>query len=70
MGGGGGGAGGAIRLVAGTATLGSNLVTATGSAGGVCTCGSQYPAGAGGSGRIAVHASTLSGTTSPVYLLE
>ena len=49
---GGDGAGGSILLVCGTATLGSNLITATG----------------GGIGRIAVHHSgAVTGTTSPSF---
>jgi len=66
MGGGGGGAGGAVRIVAGTATLGANLITANGASGGVCTCGVAN-SGAGGAGRIAVKAAAVTGTTNPAF---
>lgn len=55
----GGGAGGSIQLSGGTLTLGSNLVQAIGGAQGA---GTQ-----GGTGRIAVHATSKSGTSNPAY---
>ena len=67
MGGGGGGAGGAIRIVATTAALGDGLVGAGGASGGACSCAAFTNSGAGGAGRIAVQAGTISGTTVPVY---
>ena len=71
MGGGGGGAGGGIRIVAKTATLGAQLVVASGEIGGQCGNNSPpnthagYPAGNGGDGRIEVTATTVTGTTAP-----
>jgi hypothetical protein len=58
---GGGGAGGSVLIVCATATLGSGLIT---SAAG----GATVKAGAGSTGRIAVHHSgTVTGTTSPTF---
>jgi hypothetical protein len=67
MGAGGGGAGGSIRIVTAAATLGTNLVTATGQAGGSCTCGGYGAGGAGGSGRIQVTSANATGTTTPAF---
>ncbi len=74
MGGGGGGSGGAVEILSTTAaTLGANLVRATGAGGGICSCGiivgpeRAWPAGRGGDGRIDINASSASGTTSPAY---
>lgn len=75
-GGGGGGKGGnagAILINAGTATLGSSLVSATGGSGGtggtLGTGGSGGSAGSNGAtgdnGKIAVNSSTSSGSTNP-----
>ena len=67
MGGGGGGAGGAVRIISSTtATLGANLVTATGAGGGVCSGGSAG-AGVGGVGRVGIKATASTGTTNPVF---
>ena len=57
---------GAIRLVSSNATLGAGLVTSVGAAGGICTCGASN-SGGGGACRIAVQATALVGTTSPVF---
>lgn len=58
---GGGGAGGSIYILGNTVTLGTSLVTASnGTKGGT-------NAGNGGNGRIAVGATTKTGTTSPTY---
>lgn len=63
-GGGGGGAGGSILLACQTATLGTNLATATIGAGGT----GSSAGGAGGVGRIAIHHSgTITGTTNPTF---
>jgi hypothetical protein len=65
---GGGGAGGSIYLWANTATLGTNLVKATGGAGGSSSCGDgpwHGAGGDGGKGRIRVDASSLSGSADP-----
>jgi hypothetical protein len=71
MGGGGGGAGGAIQLTAGSLTLGTSLVAATGTAGGMCSAGATN-SGTGGAGRVGVKLASgaISGTTNPVYTLE
>lgn len=62
---GGNGAGGSILIVCETATLGSATATAVGGPGN--GTGGSY-AGAGGTGRIAVHHSrTVTGTTSPTF---
>ncbi|MGH7746070.1 MAG: LamG-like jellyroll fold domain-containing protein, partial [Candidatus Dormibacteria bacterium] len=66
----GGGAGGSILLKAQTATLGSNLITASGGSGGVGSRGAGTGAGgdggAGGSGRIAIdYYTSYTGTTTP-----
>ncbi|HOX96669.1 MAG TPA: site-specific integrase [Candidatus Woesebacteria bacterium] len=62
QGGGGGGAGGSVLLNAGTLTLGSNLVSATGGTGGSATLGSG---GNGGNGRTAIYyTSSYTGSTS------
>lgn len=58
---GGGGAGGSIYILGNTVTLGTSLVTASGGTKG----GSN--GGDGGTGRIAVGATTKTGTTSPTY---
>ena len=73
MGGGGGGAGGAIQITATTVSLGTNLVGATGSSGGLCTCGGteQSNSGAGGVGRVGVKVSgASSGTSNPAFTAE
>lgn len=63
--GGGGGAGGSILIVCQTASLGTNLVTASAGNGESGTSGNG---GNGGVGRIAVHHSgTVTGTTSPTF---
>lgn len=67
MGGGGGGAGGAIWIVADDVALGSDRATAGGGTGASCTCGGSDPAGDGGMGRIAVRASSVSGSTVPSF---
>ena len=68
-GGGGGGAGGAIYLDVASATVGTNLVTATGGGGGDHPSNCGVPGGQGAVGRITA-AGTLSGTTSPsAYVL-
>jgi hypothetical protein len=68
---GGSGAGGSILLRATTATLGTDLVITPG---GIqtdpigCPQGSPIAgAGAGGVGRIAIGATTITGTTNPTY---
>jgi hypothetical protein len=68
MGAGGGGAGGAIQIVSTNATLGSGLVTSNGGGGGLCTCDDPNTGGPGSVGRIAIGASTLSGTTLPQFV--
>ena len=67
MGGGGGGAGGSIRIVSGAATLGTSLVQAVGNTGGGCTCGTSWPGGVGGNGRIQVTSANTTGTTTPTF---
>ena len=65
-GGAGNGSGGSIFLKGSTITLGANLVTAPNTAGG----GASYQAGGkggGGVGRIAVGATSVTGTTNPTY---
>jgi subtilisin-like proprotein convertase family protein len=64
---GGGGSGGSIYLAASSANLGTNLVTATGGAGGPNTVDPTWigEGGDGGDGRIRVEADTINGTTSP-----
>ena len=65
---GGGGSGGSILLDAGDSSLGSELVEASGGLGGIGQ--DSGDAGDGASGRIAVHALTLTGTTSPSATLD
>lgn len=61
---GGGGAGGSIKIIGDNLTLGTNLITATGGAGGTGTY--SYAGGAGGVGRIRVeNFSSSSGSTNP-----
>lgn len=72
MGGGGGGAGGAVRVIASRATLGAGAVTATGGAGGQCSCRTldvarAAPAGRGGAGRVSVVAASVVGSSVPAY---
>jgi len=63
----GAGAGGSILIICKTATLGSNLITATGGTGGVQQ-GYGGAGGDGGTGRIAIHHSgTVTGTTNPTF---
>ncbi len=65
MGGGGGGAGGAVRiLVTGNASIGASLIHGVGGGGGACSC-AGIGTTPGGSGRIDIHAATLTGTSSP-----
>jgi hypothetical protein len=68
-GGGGGGAGGSVLLKCQTATLGTNLITASGGSGGYGTNSSQQAAhygGAGGTGRIHIdYYTSYTGTTTP-----
>ncbi len=68
--GGGAGAGGSVLIVCQTATLGSNLIYATGGKGGA-VAGSSPPSAIGAdasTGRIAVHHSgTVTGTTNPTF---
>ncbi len=77
-GGGGGGAGGSVKIVGGSLTLGSSLVTAAGGSGGTTgysNYGTTYAdlggyayGGNGGTGLVATYYSTsISGTTSPTY---
>jgi hypothetical protein len=61
---GGAGAGGSILLDANEATLGTELVAASGGFGGLGEASGD--GGDGAEGRIAVHAATLTGTTLPV----
>lgn len=64
-GGGGGGAGGSVLIMAQTATLGTNLITASGGSGGTGSGGGSN-GGSGGTGRIALHySSSYTGSTSP-----
>jgi hypothetical protein len=63
-GGGGGGAGGSVLIRAATATLGGGLVRAGGGLGGVIDTTSTG-GGLGGNGRVAVYATTATGTTTP-----
>ena len=63
-GGKGGGSGGSIFFNAKGVTI-SGTVSATGGAGGPSQCG-RLSGGNGGSGRIAIYYTTLSGTTNPV----
>ena len=67
MGGGGGGAGGGVYMHALAANLGSGKITASGGAGGKCAQGGSKYGGKGGVGRVAVKATTVSGSTSPAY---
>jgi len=72
MGGGGGGAGGGVWIAAPSVSLGAGLVTATGGAGGQCTCRiydvrRAAPAGRGGDGRVTVTSPAVTGTTTPAY---
>jgi hypothetical protein len=73
MGGGGGGAGGAIRIAAPIADLGSGLVRAVGGGGGRCHlengANSRFVSsgGLGGDGRIGVLPTFISGQTKPAY---
>jgi hypothetical protein len=72
MGGGGGGAGGGVWLAAPAVNLGTALVTATGGAGGQCSCRildirRAAPAGRGGDGRITVSAPLVSGSAAPAH---
>lgn len=61
---GGGGAGGSILLVCNTAAIGTNLLVATGGAGGT----NGQDGGAGSVGRIAIHHSgTVTGTSNPAF---
>ena len=67
-GGAGGGSGGSVKISGSSVTLGSELVTATGGAGGGGCYKSCHDSGGGngGSGRVAVYyLNSLSGTTSP-----
>lgn len=59
---GGGGAGGSVKIMGGTLTLGSSLITATGGTGDV---GGVY--GHGGNGIIAAWGSSVTGSTNPGY---
>ncbi len=62
-GGGGGGAGGSIRIIVGSATVGTSRINSDGGVGGNGIC---YNGGTGGSGRIRIeYVSSLSGTTRP-----
>jgi hypothetical protein len=69
VGGGGGGAGGSILFIVENITLGSNIVTALGSAGRTGVGGSGN-GGAGSNGRIAIARCkvTDAGTTNPTYV--
>lgn len=59
---GGGGAGGSIRIDCNTASIGTNLIVATGGAGGT----NGYGGGTGGNGRIKInYQNTLSGSSNP-----
>ncbi len=60
--GGGGGSGGTVTLIGRSLTIGTNLITATGGAGG--TGYSSRNGGTGGAGRINLHYTSLSGSTS------
>ena len=65
-GGGGGGAGGSLKLYGSSLTLGTNLVTSYGGAGGINANGWGGNGGAGSVGRVAIYyVSSASGTTSP-----
>jgi len=67
-GGGGGGAGGAIYLRTDSATLGANLVTATGGGSGDNPGNCGTPGGAGAVGRITVRgAASVTGTSDPNF---
>lgn len=62
-----GGAGGSVLLICGTASLGTYISAIGGAAGTPATHPTQ-DAGAGGTGRVAVHHSgTVTGTTSPTF---
>jgi hypothetical protein len=72
MGGGGGGAGGGIWIAAPSVNLGTGHVTATGGAGGQCSCRifdirRAAPAGRGGDGRIAIASPVVTGGTIPPH---
>jgi len=68
QGGGGGGAGGAIRIaVTAASNVGTSLITALGSTGGVETCSAAKRGGSGGNGRVGIKGPSITGTSNPAF---